>query len=198
MNAYYSWTKVLLAISIAYFVSSCHYDFKTVKNYELYFDDSTTEVFKKGVAAVQKNEYQLADSLLTVVINNPNNKISRSMPRHFNPYFFRGMNSMDVGKYEQVIADLDHVVSDTTTDKAILMARSEAFKMLKQYDTCIAVCNKILALKYDSAIALSQRGVCYYMNKQMDKACADLNYCKKLRSDTVFTSFINQFLKDCK
>jgi tetratricopeptide (TPR) repeat protein len=116
------------------------------------------------------------------------------MPQTINPYFYRGSNDIELDKFHEAIADLEHVASDTTNNTHVLMVRSEAFKWLKQYDTAISICNRLLDLNVDSLAILSQRGICFYLNGQKDKACLDFKYCKKLGADT---SFLNKFLKDC-
>jgi len=188
--------KTTISIFLLGFITACHFDSKVTKKYERYFDEPTYQLFQTGVDAYQKQNYQLADSLLTIVIDKSQNKLSVSMPINFNPYYYRGHNSIEFGKYEQAISDLGHVASDTTTNTDILLARTEAFKMLHQYDTTIALCNRLLALKYDSSIVLSQRGVCYYQKGQFDKACSDLTISKRLTKGD--TNFLDKFMKDCK
>ena len=118
------------------------------------------------------------------------------MPIDFNPYYYRGHNSIELDKYEQAIKDFEHVASDTTTNTDILLARTEAFKMLGKYDTAIVLCNRLLDLKYDSSIVLSQRGICYYQKNDLKNACMDLTRSKRLSKDA--STFLDKFLKDCK
>jgi tetratricopeptide (TPR) repeat protein len=166
------------------------------KNYELYFDEPTYQTFLKGFEAYNKKEHKLADSLFTIVISNSTDRLTVTMPVEFNPYYYRGHNSFDIGKYKQAISDFEHVASDTTTNTDILLARTEAFKMLQQYDTAIILCNRLLDLRFDSSVILSQRGICYYQKGEMDKACADLVISKKLATNDV--SFLDKFMKDCQ
>ena len=148
-----------------------------------------------GIEAYQRGNYTVADSLLTLVIDSSKGKLTLSMPESTNPNFYRGSNYIELNKYKEALLDMDHVSSDTTVNTHVLIVRSEAFKMLKQYDTAISICNRLLKLHVDSLAILTQRGICFYFNGQIDKACLDFNYCRKLGADT---SFLNQFLKYCK
>jgi tetratricopeptide (TPR) repeat protein len=177
-------------------LAACYFDVKVTKKYELYFDDSTYKIFLNGLGDYQKENYLLADSLFTIVISHSSNKLSMTMPTEFNPYYYRGHNSLYLDKYEQAISDFEHVASDTTTNTDILLARTEAFRMLHQYDTCIVLCNRLLDLKHDSSIILSQRGLCYFQKGQKGKACEDLTNSKRLATGDV--SFLDKFLEDCK
>jgi len=177
-------------------LSACQLEVKETKPYELYFDEPTYQIFLKGFDAYNKKDYQLADSFFTVVINNSRNKLSMTMPIEFNPYYYRGHNGFGLDNYKQAISDFEHVASDTTTNTDILLARTEAFKMLQQYDTAIALCNRLLDLKFDSSVVLGQRGICNYHKGQMDKACTDLVLSKKLATGDV--SFLDKFLKKCQ
>jgi tetratricopeptide (TPR) repeat protein len=76
------------------------------------------------------------------------------------------------------------------------MARTEIFRMLQQYDTAVIICNRLLKLDIDSAVILSQRGLCYYQEGQIEKACADFTLTKKLATKDV--SFLDKFMKNCK
>ena len=187
--------RTIISIFLIVFFTSCHFDLKVKKKYELYFDEQTYQLLQTGIAAYQKQNYKLADSLLTIVIDKSKDNLSISMPTDFNPYYYRGHNSIEFDKYEQAISDFGHVASDTTTNTDILLARTEAFKMLHQYDTTIVLCNRLLDLKYDSSIILSQRGICYFQKGQFDKACSDLKTSKRLAK--VDVSFLHKFMKDC-
>jgi len=177
------------------FFASCHFDVEVTKKYEQYFDEASYNAVRKGIDAYEKADYKLADSLLSYTIEKSNDKLSSTMPFEYNPYYYRGQNDIEIEKYEQAIDDFAHVTTDTTTNTSILVALTEAYKMLDKYDAAINACNKLLRLKYDSTLILMQRGLCYYSKKQMDSACADLNASKSLGGDT---SYLNNFLKDCK
>jgi tetratricopeptide (TPR) repeat protein len=178
---------------------SCQVRVSIKKPFGEYFDDSTFQVFKNGMDACSKAKYVLADSLLTIVISRSKNKLPITMPREANPYYYRGNNDIQIGKYEQALSDMDHVATDTTTQVEVILVRCEALKELKKYDACIALCNKLILLKYDSVASLSERGVCYYYKGELDKACGDLNYCKRnSNSNPEFIAYLNQFLKNCK
>ena len=176
--------------------TACHVDVKVKRNYELYFDGQTYQTFQKGLEAYQKNDYKNADSLLTLVINKSKDNLSIAMPIEFNPYYYRGHNSFELEKYEQSIKDFDHVVSDTTTNTDILIVKTEAFKMLQQYDTAISLCNRLLKLNIDSSIIFEQTGVCYFQKGIMENACADFMLSKKLAKGD--TPQLDKFLKNCK
>ncbi|MBA4196468.1 MAG: hypothetical protein C0459_02835 [Chitinophaga sp.] len=180
---------------LIFFVGCCT-NVKVTKMYELYFDKETYDMFNAGVNAYQTQQFQKSDSILTLVINKSKDKFSASMPVEFNPYFYRASNNIELNKYQEALDDLKKVVSDTTTNTDILVVKTEAFKMLKQYDSAIIICNKLLTLKIDSSIVLSQRGICYYQKKELEKACADFTLCKKLSSKDY--SFLNKFMKDCQ
>jgi tetratricopeptide (TPR) repeat protein len=147
------------------FLSSCHFKVDVTERYMLYFDEATYKTYQQGLKSYQDGNYSLADSLLSIVILNSNDKLSMEMPLEFNPYYYRGSNSIELDKYGQAISDFEHVASDTTTNTGILLVRTEAFKMLGKYDTAIILCNRLLDLKYDSSIVLSQRGICFYQKK---------------------------------
>jgi tetratricopeptide (TPR) repeat protein len=186
--------KALICFT-ALFFASCNSNVEVKKRYHEYFDDSTMKLFQTGIDAYQHEKYKEADSILTLVIYSSKDKLSIDMPEELNPYFYRASNSIELDKYDQAISDIDHVARDTTTNTGILILKSEAFKMLKKYDSSISICNRLLILKYDSAVILSQRGICYYQMGLMDKACADLTFSKKKGLDT---SFLNKFLSACK
>ena len=188
--------RAFILIFIVLFSAACHFNAKVSKKYELYFDDQTYELFQKGINSYQNQDYKLADSLLTRVIANSKSKLTISMPTEFNPFYYRGHNNIELEKYQQSLNDFDQVASDTTTNTDILMTRTEAFKMLQQYDTAILLCDRLLKLDVDSAAILSQRGICYYQKGQTDKACADFILTKKLAVRDV--SFLDKFMKDCK
>ena len=175
-------------------LSSCNVNVEVENAYYKYFDESTLATFQQGMTAYQNAVYQLADSLFTIVISISKDKLDMNMPMETNPYYYRGHSRVEIEKYEQAISDFENCASDTTTNTDILLARTEAFKMLSQYDTAIVLCNRLLDLRYDSLIVLSQRGLCYYQKKDMQNACADLTKVKELSNDT----FLDKFLKDCK
>ena len=186
-------------LKIAIFIltlTSCHFNVKVTKTYELYFDESTYQTFNKAISAYQNQRSQLADSLFSVVIDKSKEKLSSTMPIEFNPYYYRGHNNIDLDKYDQAINDFEQVVSDTTTNTDILLARTEAFKMLKKYDTAIVLCDRLINLGFDSSIVLGQRGICYYQQGQKEKACSDLTLAKKLATSDV--SYLDKFLTGCK
>lgn len=173
----------------------CNYKVEVTDHYEKYFTENTKMIFLEALDHYKNEDYIKADSLFTVVINNSKDKLNVSMPIDINPYYFRGHLGIELSKYERTISDLDKVVSDTTTNTDVLLVRSEAFKMLRQYDTAISICNKLLLLNVDSSIILSQRGVCYYHKKELARACNDLFYSKHHGGDT---TYLNNFLNDCK
>lgn len=187
--------RTVLTILIL-FLTACHFDVRVTKKYELYFDDKTYELFQRGITSYQNEDYKLADSLLTIVIDNSKNKLSISMPTEFNPYYYRGHNRIELNKFHQSLQDFDQVASDTTTNTDILLARTEIFRMLRQYDTAITICDRLLKLDTDSSVILGQRGLCYYQKGQLDKACADFALTKRLSTKDV--SFLDKFMKDCK
>lgn len=176
-------------------LTACRVKVEVTKPYHTYFDDLTYQTLVKGTDAYLSGRYLLADTLLSNVISESKDKLSLGMPKKFNPYFYRGHNYIELDKYAEAIKDFEHVASDTTTDTDILIARTEAFKMLAQYDTAIALCNRLLLLRFDSATILSNRGVCYYQKGEIDKACSDLMKSKQLGADT---SFLNKFLSNCE
>ena len=186
----------LRTITFLLLFSSCHFNVDVTKRYQLYFDDVTYNTYQQGLKAYEDGNHQLADSLLSVVIENSKDKLTIDMPMEFNPYFYRGHNNIELDKYEDAIKDLELVAADTTTNTSVLLARTEAFKMLGKYDTAITLCNRLLELKYDSSVVLSQRGICFYQKKDLNNACADLTRSKQLRKDD--SSFLDKFLKDCK
>jgi tetratricopeptide (TPR) repeat protein len=188
--------KAIIPIFVIVFITACHFDLKVKKKYELYFNETQYQQLQAGIDAYQKQDYKIADSLLTIVIDKSKDKFSISMPTELNPYYYRGHNSIEFKKYEQALSDFDHVTSDTTTNTDILLARTEAFKMLSQYDTTIALCNRLLNLNIDSSIILSQRGICYYQKGEFEKACSDLKTSKRLAKIDV--SFLDKFMNDCK
>jgi len=185
--------KILVFIILLAF-SSCHFNIDIAKKGKLYFDDSTNKLIQKGSDAYLNGNYKLADSLLTIVIKNSSDKISITMPEEANPYFYRGTNNIELGRYSQALTDMEHVASDTTTNSHVLLVRCEALQMLKKYDSCIVICNRLISLKCDSVILIS-RGVCYFFKGQMDKACSDLMYCERRGLDT---AYLKPFIKDCK
>jgi tetratricopeptide (TPR) repeat protein len=185
--------KIFSAIILSLTFYSCQFNVELKKNKQ-YFDDSTSQIIKKGSDAYLKGDYKLSDSLLTLAISNSKNINSRAVPEWANPYFYRGNNDIQLGKYDQALYDMDHVTSDTTTNTHVLIVICEAFRMLKKYDSCISICNRLISLKFDSMI-LSERGVCYYHLGQIDKACSDLTYCKQKGLDT---AYLNPYMKDCK
>lgn len=161
--------KPLLYITLALFLTSCHLNVEVTKKYHQYFDDSTMNLFTKGINAYQREKYKEADSLLTKVIDKSKDKLSMTMPEELNPYFYRASNSIELDKYEQALSDLDHVASDTTTNTHVLIPRTEAFRMLKRYDTAISLCNRLLELQSDSLTILSQRGICITKKEKFKK-----------------------------
>jgi tetratricopeptide (TPR) repeat protein len=186
--------KIILFLLIV--LNSCHFNIDVTKRYQLYFDDSTYGKYQQGVNAYLDGDYLIADSLFSIVIENSNDKLTIDMPMEFNPYYYRGHNNIDLAKYQQAISDFEHVAEETTTNTSILVARTEAFRMLGKYDTAISLCNRLLQLGYDSSIVLSQRGICFYQKKDFKNACSDLTTAKMLLKDS--TSYLDQFLKECK
>src|SRR5579863_5104277 len=100
-------TLILLA-----FLFSCHFKSKSINGYQNYFDDSIIKIFQRGINACQNENYKLADSLLSIVINKSDSKFSLSMPEEMNPYFYRANAYLNLGKYSEAIADMRQVASD--------------------------------------------------------------------------------------
>lgn len=191
--------KSFFGLGILVFINcSCHFDVQVTKNYQLYFDDTTYQIMQKGVDASEKEEYVLADSLLTIVINNSNSKLSNNMPQEFNPYFYRGNNYLNIGKYNEAISDMKHVASDTTTNTSVLLVRMASFQMLEKYDTSIALTNiflKEVKSRKDSIVGLSERGISFFEKGDFNNACSDLNQAVKMGMDT---TDMEQYLTKCK
>ena len=187
---------ILRTIALIFCLISCHINVDVTKRYQLYFDDEIYGTYQKGLKAYEAGNYLLVDSLLSDVVARSNEKISKDMPIEFNPYYYLGYNSIELGKYEEAIKYFDFVTNDTTTNTDILLAQTETFRMLGNYDTAIDLCNRLLELKFDSSIVLSQRGICYYQKKDLKNACADLLLAKELKKGS-FDGF-DDFLKDCK
>ena len=164
--------------------------------YSKYFDESTKEIYLKALDYYKNDNYNSADSLFGIVLLKTKMKLTPAMPIDMNPYYYRGHLAIELGKYERAITDFDHVASDTTTDTDILLARSEAFRMLKQYDTAISICSKLLTLNVDSAAILSQRGICYYSNKEVTLACKDFEEVIKL--NPLDYNWLDEYLKNCR
>lgn len=179
-------------------LSSCQVKVSVKGPYAEYFDQSTFKILQNGMHAYSAKQYLLADSLLTVVISKCRNNLPITMPREANPYFYRGNNDIEIGKYEQALTDMDHVAADTTTEPEVILVRCEALKALKKYDACIELCNRLIILRYDSIASLSERGECYFYKGEFDKACADLLYCKKHSgANSEFIAFLDRLLKNC-
>ncbi len=185
--------RIIIAVTLLLASYSCHFNVEIERNKQ-YFDDSTNKIFRRGSDAYTNGKYKLSDSLLTIVINKSKNNISMAMPEWANPYFYRGTNDIELGKFSQALSDMDHVASDTTINTHVLIVRCEALRLLGKYDSSISICNRLISLTRDSSL-LSERGVCYYNLGQMDKACSDFTYCKQKGVDT---AYINPYLKSCK
>lgn len=177
-------------------LSSCQFNVEVKKGYQQYFDEDTYQTFKKGIEVYQTGQYQLADSLFTLVIEKSQEKITLSTPIYLNPFYYRGQNSIEIDKYRQAIDDFKRVVSDTTTNIDILLSQTEAYKMLHQYDSSIQICNHLLSLKVDSSIILEQRGLCFYQSGNIESACSDFYLSKKMAKGN--TPLIDSLLKKCK
>ena len=118
------------------------------------------------------------------------------MPMDLNPYYFRGHLKIGFGQYEAALRDFDKVASDTTSDTDILLARSEAYRMLRKYDSSIAVCNKLLELGYEPSVVLTQRGINYLGKSMKSEACHDFSEAKKFAGANL--SYIDSLLLKCE
>lgn len=177
-------------------LTSCQYNVEIEKAYQQYFDEATYQNFKKGIELYQTGQYQLADSLFTLVIKKSQEKITLSTPTYLNPFYYRAQNSIEIDKYRQAIDDFKRVVSDTTTNTDILLSQTEAYRMLHQYDSSIQICNHLLSLQVDSSIILEQRGLCFYQAGNIENACSDFSLSKKMAKEN--TPLIDSLLKKCK
>lgn len=187
--------NILITLIIVFFLAGCQIKVEKTGANSAYYDEKNKAIFLEALDLYEKEEYISADSLFTIVINNPGNKLSDTMPIDLNPYYYRGHIGLELDKYERVISDLGHVASDTTANADILLVRAEAFRMMKQYDTAIVLSSRLLASGFDSGTVLSLRGVCYYRKGVIDKACSDLKMSRGLGGDT---AYLNRYLKDCK
>jgi tetratricopeptide (TPR) repeat protein len=161
-----------------------------------YFDKKTKKIFLEALNYYKRGDFKIADSLFTIVISNSHDKLTVDMPRLFNPYYFRGLLSYEHNMFYRALSDLEHVSINNTSDTTIFIIQATSFQMVAKYDTAIALYNKLLKLKVDSAIMLSERGSCYFKKGDLDKACQDLKLSKMLR--IVSDTSLNHKLDSCK
>jgi tetratricopeptide (TPR) repeat protein len=76
-----------------------------------------------------EENYQYADSLFTLVIQNSESKLSKSMPIELNPYYYRGQNDIELGKYQKALEGFKKTAADSTVNVDILLSRTEAYRM---------------------------------------------------------------------
>jgi tetratricopeptide (TPR) repeat protein len=183
-----------ISVCLFIYITACKFKVEVKEKYTEYYDLKTKGLFLKALDALKREETKHADSLFTIVIYNSKN-LSKTMPVHLNPYYFRGVTSFDLDKYERALDDFEHAADDTTTNTEILIMRSECLRMIKLYDSSISICNRLLKLKFDSSVVLSQRGLCYYNKGDTINACNDIKLSKLLAPGE--NAFSSEILKIC-
>jgi tetratricopeptide (TPR) repeat protein len=137
--------------------------------------DAAEALFKRGLAYIEKGQYESAIADLSEVI--------RLHPDSAPAFYSRGTAYNEKGQYDYAIADFSEVIRLTPDYAAAFHNRGLAYNGKGQYDRAIADCTEAIRLHPDFALAFISRGTAYNEKGQYDRAIADFTKAIRLNPD---------------
>ena len=110
------------------------------------------------------------------------NEAIRLNPGYRDAYNYRGISYLQLGQYEQAIADFNKAIGINQTYADAYYHRAICFLQLGEHQSALEDFDRTLHLKPDDADAFVNRGVIYVNQNLFEPGCSDIRKARKLET----------------